>query len=205
MSTSDLAIVAALVFAWGMLSARLERFDAARRHVDRAHPLRCGGRRCTQHGARRRWHRDARTRAPLPGHRTEFRAPLWDLLGDRRYCIYAVTHPEAAGVFVPAGRGDRWIYGVEHEHRQPPPFPGRPRSLSATSTRSPPAAWAYPPAARSWPAPTAHPPDGGHPAPTTRRHSEKPPRPSPVRPGPDDQPVPAWGGGPGLGLGALLP
>jgi 2-polyprenyl-6-methoxyphenol hydroxylase-like FAD-dependent oxidoreductase len=46
---------------------------------------------------------------------TQFRAPLWDLLGDRRYCIYAVTHPDAAGVFVPAGRGDRWIYGVEHE------------------------------------------------------------------------------------------
>lgn len=52
---------------------------------------------------------------------TEFRAPLWDLLGDRRYCIYVVTHPEAAGVFVPAGRGDRWIYGVEHEHGQEPP------------------------------------------------------------------------------------
>jgi putative polyketide hydroxylase len=46
---------------------------------------------------------------------TEFRAPLWDLLGDRRYCIYAVTHPEAAGVFVPAGRGDRWVYGVEQD------------------------------------------------------------------------------------------
>ena len=27
MSESDLAIVAALVFAWGMVSARLERFD----------------------------------------------------------------------------------------------------------------------------------------------------------------------------------
>ncbi|MFC0454914.1 FAD-dependent oxidoreductase [Rhodococcus jostii] len=51
---------------------------------------------------------------------TEFRAPLWDLLGDRRYCIYAVTHPEAAGVFVPAGRGDRWVYGVEHELVQEP-------------------------------------------------------------------------------------
>ncbi|OUS95812.1 hypothetical protein CA951_11485 [Rhodococcus sp. NCIMB 12038] len=46
---------------------------------------------------------------------TEFRAPLWELLGDRRYCVYAVTHPEAAGVFVPAGRGDRWVYGVEHD------------------------------------------------------------------------------------------
>jgi hypothetical protein len=51
---------------------------------------------------------------------TEFRAPLWDLLRDRRYCIYAVTHPGSEGVFVPAGRGDRWIYGVEHEHRQEP-------------------------------------------------------------------------------------
>ena len=49
---------------------------------------------------------------------TEFRAPLWELLGDRRYCIYAVTHPEAAGVFVPAGHGDRWVYGVEHELAQ---------------------------------------------------------------------------------------
>jgi putative polyketide hydroxylase len=43
---------------------------------------------------------------------TLFRAPLWDRLGSRRYCIYSITHPEAAGVFVPAGRGDRWTYGV---------------------------------------------------------------------------------------------
>ena len=47
-----------------------------------------------------------------------FRAPLWDLLGSRRYCIYSVTHPEAAGVFVPAGRGDRWTYGVVSESGQ---------------------------------------------------------------------------------------
>ncbi|WP_257014732.1 FAD-dependent monooxygenase [Rhodococcus sp. ACPA1] len=51
---------------------------------------------------------------------TEFRAPLWDLLGGPRYCIYAVTHPDAAGVFVPAGRGDRWVYGVEHDLAQEP-------------------------------------------------------------------------------------
>jgi 2-polyprenyl-6-methoxyphenol hydroxylase-like FAD-dependent oxidoreductase len=49
---------------------------------------------------------------------TLFRAPLWDLLGSRRYCIYSVTHPEAAGVFVPAGRGDRWTYGVVSESGQ---------------------------------------------------------------------------------------
>jgi putative polyketide hydroxylase len=39
-------------------------------------------------------------------------APLWRLLGQRRYGLYPVTHPEAAGVFVPAGRGDRWIYAL---------------------------------------------------------------------------------------------
>jgi 2-polyprenyl-6-methoxyphenol hydroxylase-like FAD-dependent oxidoreductase len=42
-----------------------------------------------------------------------FRAPLWALLGDRRYGLYPITHPEAAGVFVPAGRGDRWVYALE--------------------------------------------------------------------------------------------
>lgn len=40
-----------------------------------------------------------------------FHAELWELLGERRYGIYPVTHPDAGGVFVPAGRGDRWIYG----------------------------------------------------------------------------------------------
>jgi 2-polyprenyl-6-methoxyphenol hydroxylase-like FAD-dependent oxidoreductase len=47
-----------------------------------------------------------------------FRAPLWKVLGEHRYGIYVVTHPEAAGVFVPAGRGDRWIYAVQGA--QPP-------------------------------------------------------------------------------------
>lgn len=42
-----------------------------------------------------------------------FRAPLWELVGEHRYGIYAVTHPDAAGIFLPAGRGDRWVYGVE--------------------------------------------------------------------------------------------
>jgi putative polyketide hydroxylase len=44
---------------------------------------------------------------------TLFHAPLWELVGERRFCIYAITHPAAAGVFVPAGRADRWTYGVE--------------------------------------------------------------------------------------------
>jgi 2-polyprenyl-6-methoxyphenol hydroxylase-like FAD-dependent oxidoreductase len=44
-----------------------------------------------------------------------FRAPLWQLLGERRYGIYPITHPEVDGVFLPAGRGDRWIYGFVRE------------------------------------------------------------------------------------------
>jgi putative polyketide hydroxylase len=55
-----------------------------------------------------------------PDHLSEavtalFRAPLWDLLGDCRYGIYAITQPQAAGVFVPAGQGDRWLYALEWE------------------------------------------------------------------------------------------
>ena len=42
-----------------------------------------------------------------------FRAPLWDVVGPHRYGIYWVTHPAARGSLVPAGRGDRWIYGFE--------------------------------------------------------------------------------------------
>jgi putative polyketide hydroxylase len=40
-----------------------------------------------------------------------FRAPLWDLLGTHRYGIYVVDHAEGQGVFLPAGPGDRWLYG----------------------------------------------------------------------------------------------
>jgi 2-polyprenyl-6-methoxyphenol hydroxylase-like FAD-dependent oxidoreductase len=43
----------------------------------------------------------------------QFRAPLWDLLGEHRYGIYSVTRPGAEGVFLPAGTGDRWLYGTE--------------------------------------------------------------------------------------------
>jgi 2-polyprenyl-6-methoxyphenol hydroxylase-like FAD-dependent oxidoreductase len=41
-----------------------------------------------------------------------FHAPLWELLGDRRYGIYDIGHPDAGGVLLPAGPGDRWLYGV---------------------------------------------------------------------------------------------
>jgi putative polyketide hydroxylase len=40
---------------------------------------------------------------------TVFRAPLWRLVGEHRYGIYSV---DGAGTFLPAGRGDRWVYGT---------------------------------------------------------------------------------------------
>ena len=48
-----------------------------------------------------------------------FRAPLWDLLGDRRYGLYDITHPDAKGVLVPAG-ADRWLYGIVWQPGQAP-------------------------------------------------------------------------------------
>lgn len=50
----------------------------------------------------------------LQGVRVEFRAPLWDLLGQHRHLLYAITDPEATGVLLPAGRGDRWLFGVTY-------------------------------------------------------------------------------------------
>lgn len=44
-----------------------------------------------------------------------FRAPLWELLGERRYGLYATARPAADGVFLPAGRDDRWLYAVMRE------------------------------------------------------------------------------------------
>jgi putative polyketide hydroxylase len=40
----------------------------------------------------------------------QFRAPLWSLLGRRRYVIYPIAATEEAATFIPAGAEDRWIY-----------------------------------------------------------------------------------------------
>jgi 2-polyprenyl-6-methoxyphenol hydroxylase-like FAD-dependent oxidoreductase len=66
----------------------------------------------------------ARTRALLgiamdgPDHLRDqltvlFEAPLGEVVGGRRYGIYFIQHPEAGGVLVPNGAGDRWLYGRE--------------------------------------------------------------------------------------------
>lgn len=49
-----------------------------------------------------------------------FRAPLWDVVGERRHGLYAIMRPDAPGVLVPAGRGDRWLYGREWAPGQAP-------------------------------------------------------------------------------------
>ncbi|HET6773223.1 MAG TPA: FAD-dependent monooxygenase [Acidimicrobiales bacterium] len=58
------------------------------------------------------------------GVQVVFRAPLWRVLGSFRYGLYVVTNPAAPGVFLPAGRGDRWVYGPT-----PPPEVEQPHDL----------------------------------------------------------------------------
>lgn len=48
----------------------------------------------------------------MSGLSVEFRAPLWEILGEHRYALYTITHPAGSGVLIPAGQGDRWQFGV---------------------------------------------------------------------------------------------
>lgn len=48
----------------------------------------------------------------MSGLAVEFRAPLWDVVGDQRFALYSITHPEGAGVLIPAGHGNRWQFGI---------------------------------------------------------------------------------------------
>lgn len=43
------------------------------------------------------------------------RAPLWALLGDRRYGFYATTRGGEESSFFPAGPDDRWLFGYQLE------------------------------------------------------------------------------------------
>ena len=58
-------------------------------------------------------------------HRVEFTAPLAEIVGERRYGLYVITHPDAGGVLTPRGRGDRWGFSREWS-------PGQPRLVDAT-------------------------------------------------------------------------
>ena len=51
--------------------------------------------------------------AVIEGVQVEFHAPdLWPALGAHRYGVYAITDPEAGGTLLPAGPGDRWLFGA---------------------------------------------------------------------------------------------
>jgi putative polyketide hydroxylase len=44
-----------------------------------------------------------------------FSAPLWDLVGGRRYGLYPIVRPDVSSVFVPSGHGDDWVFGIGEE------------------------------------------------------------------------------------------
>jgi 2-polyprenyl-6-methoxyphenol hydroxylase-like FAD-dependent oxidoreductase len=52
-------------------------------------------------------------------HRIEFRAALAPVLGDRRFGLYVITNPNAAGVMASRGRGDRWGFAREWRPNEP--------------------------------------------------------------------------------------
>lgn len=52
-------------------------------------------------------------------HRVEFTAPLSDIVGERRYGLYVITNPNAAGVLAPRGKSDRWGLSREWTAGQP--------------------------------------------------------------------------------------
>jgi putative polyketide hydroxylase len=51
--------------------------------------------------------------------RVEFAAPLANVAGARRYALYVITRPDAAGVLAQRGRGDRWGISRERAAGQP--------------------------------------------------------------------------------------
>jgi 2-polyprenyl-6-methoxyphenol hydroxylase-like FAD-dependent oxidoreductase len=56
----------------------------------------------------------------MEGFTTLFRAPLWDVVGERRHVIYSVKHAAAPGAFLPAGPSDRWLLGLPGSRSDPP-------------------------------------------------------------------------------------
>jgi putative polyketide hydroxylase len=55
-----------------------------------------------------------------------FRAPIWDLLGRHRYGIYFLGGERS---FIPAGKPDRWIFGMAWEPGTPLPGAGQVKAL----------------------------------------------------------------------------
>ncbi|HET9420429.1 MAG TPA: FAD-dependent monooxygenase, partial [Nocardioides sp.] len=49
----------------------------------------------------------------MSGIQAVFRAPLWEVLGEHRHLLYSITDPEGSGTLLPAGQGDRWLFGLQ--------------------------------------------------------------------------------------------
>jgi 2-polyprenyl-6-methoxyphenol hydroxylase-like FAD-dependent oxidoreductase len=49
----------------------------------------------------------------IEGVMTEFHAPLWELMGEHRHGVYWISDPDGAGILVPAGPEDRWLFGTD--------------------------------------------------------------------------------------------
>ena len=49
----------------------------------------------------------------IEGVMAEFHAPLWELLGEHKHGVYAISDPGSEGILVPAGPDDRWLFGTD--------------------------------------------------------------------------------------------
>ncbi|HWM72143.1 MAG TPA: FAD-dependent monooxygenase [Nocardioides sp.] len=56
----------------------------------------------------------------MTGIQVVFRAPLWDVLGEHRHLLYSLTDPGGTGTLLPAGQGDRWLYGLQADYHYEP-------------------------------------------------------------------------------------
>ena len=56
----------------------------------------------------------------MSGFQVVFRAPLWDVLGPHRHLLYSLTDPEGSGTLLPAGQGDRWLFGLQAGYHHEP-------------------------------------------------------------------------------------
>jgi 2-polyprenyl-6-methoxyphenol hydroxylase-like FAD-dependent oxidoreductase len=67
----------------------------------------------------------------LAGITATVRAPLWPLLGERRYGIYIVGHDGGASTVLPAGPDDRWGFGYMVDPAADPPRLPTPEQMTA--------------------------------------------------------------------------
>lgn len=65
----------------------------------------------------------------MAGVQVEFRAPLWPILDRHRNVVYTVTNPQGAGVLVPAGHGNRWLFGLQTSELDDPVAATTPEAL----------------------------------------------------------------------------